>query len=368
MVQVDIARMPRACCKTIVEKPIPRMSSTLGTYWRTAKTFRLAAFLVTIGWKIGEDLAEIQRIIGNVYEWSVNIILPPVPVPKTARTAVAASPSAPMDVSRPAPHLSSALAFTSEYHETMENVGAVREDTDIVDLDKKPNTTTMDDQMDEFRTLKASTAVVPLISYNVVSPQLSNDDEGYGSSDDTVNAAAALALTTLPSEVPAQDPGSLSTLSSASGHGERRSVDTQAHPSKNSHLHPNASTTTIAQIRPIRRKSSSLYRVLRPGPQILPSSASVRCSSYSSAEAKRLLEISTAAAARAHHHWLRPCDACVRKAEKGTGRKMERNRLRKACPSEEGTIARLKREEKVDRMVKRTRGWVRKQEEKMRHT
>ena len=242
------------------------MSSTLGTYWRTAKTSRMAAFLVMIGWQIDENLAEILGIVGDVHERPVDIILPPVPVPKTTRTAMAASPSAPMDVSRSAPHLSSALTFISEYHETMENVGAAQEEMDIVDLDKKPETTTMENQTDEFRTLKSGTAVVPLRSHNVVSPSLSDDDEGYGSSDDTTNAAAALALTTIPSEVPARDNRSLPTLSSTFGDGGRPSVDTQAHPSKNSYLHPNPSTTTIAQIRPIRRQSGFPNRVMYPGP------------------------------------------------------------------------------------------------------
>ena len=47
---------------------------------------------------------------------------------------------------------------------------------------------------------------------------------------------------------------------------------------------------------------------------------------------------------------------------------MERNRLRKAYPSEDGTITRFEREEKLDRIGKRTMGWVKKREEKIKHT
>ena len=208
---------------------------------------------------------------------------------------------------------------------------------------------------------------MPLTLPNVVNLSLSGDDEGYGSSDDTTNAALVLAPNTISLEVPAQDPKSLPTLSFASSDSERSSTDTRTQASKHLYFHPNASTTTLAQIRPIRRQSSFPSQVSHPDPRTLQSSAFIRRSSYSSAEAKRLLEISTMAAARAHHHWLRPCDTCVRKAEGGTGGKMERNRLHKAFPSEDGTITRFEREEKVDRMVKRTLGWMKKQEEKMKH-
>ena len=180
-------------------------------------------------------------------------------------------------------------------------------------------------------------------------------------------AAGALALSKTASEVPAQDPGNRLTISSALSEDRRPSVDNQGHPPENSSLHPNASTTTIAQIKRIRRQSSVPNQMSHPGPRALQPSVSFRRSSYSSAEAKRLLTISTTAVARAHHHWLRPCDACVRKAEGGTGRKMERNRLRKAIPSEDGISSRFEREEKMDGMVKKTIGWVKKQEGKMKY-
>ena len=140
----------------------------------------MTAVFVKIGWQIDEDLAEILRIVGDVYERYVDSVLPPGPGPETARTAMAASLSPPGDVSESAPHLSSTLAFVSEHHETMENIGAAQEETDIVDLDKQPETTAMDAQMDEFRTLKSSTALIPLTSHSMVSHLLSDDDEGYG--------------------------------------------------------------------------------------------------------------------------------------------------------------------------------------------
>lgn len=81
----------------------------------------------------------------------------------------------------------------------------------------------------------------------------------------------------------------------------------------------------------------------------------LRQQSQSGTEAKRLVTVSAEATARAHHHWLRPCAVCARKAG-GEGK--EWSLLPKKVGRPKITDAR----EETSGVHKRTAKWLKKQE------
>ncbi|MCJ1402757.1 hypothetical protein MMC11_005978 [Xylographa trunciseda] len=89
----------------------------------------------------------------------------------------------------------------------------------------------------------------------------------------------------------------------------------------------------------------------------------LRRQSLSGLETTRLVTISAEATARAHHHWLRPCAACARKAgaeSKGwhlLSKKKAKDESRESMSSER---------EAEPGMYQRTVHWVRKQEERIK--
>ena len=324
------------------------MSSTLGTYWRTAKTSRIAAMLVKIGWQVDEDVAEILRVVGDWYEQFIDKILAAAPIPEEAMISI-------LDSTPPNPDiLISTPTCVSEYHEAVQEVSSSEGNEDILELYEKPETTIASITLDESKDQEISLALIPVADNSIVKAS-HPEDEGYVSSEDTGAAPTTSILEESPQSDQIRDQRSLLTSNAASDGDERLVRSPHVSKSQSFYLHPNASTPSLSSPKRIRRQSS------------FPTQPSRRSTSQSTAEAKRLLTLSTNAVARAHHHWLRPCDACARKAEAGTVRKVERNRLRKAFPSEDAAVVKVEEEEKGEGVVRRTVGWVKKQEEKIKH-
>ncbi|MCJ1389285.1 hypothetical protein MMC18_002141 [Xylographa bjoerkii] len=92
----------------------------------------------------------------------------------------------------------------------------------------------------------------------------------------------------------------------------------------------------------------------------------LRRQSLSGAETKRLVTISAEAASRAHHHWLRPCAACARKAgaESKGWHLLQKKKKKKTGNDTRGEISIEGRQELG--VYSRTVHWVKKQEERIK--
>ncbi|MCJ1316642.1 hypothetical protein MMC15_001963 [Xylographa vitiligo] len=101
-----------------------------------------------------------------------------------------------------------------------------------------------------------------------------------------------------------------------------------------------------------------------PGLQTFDDIPGLRRQPLSRAETMRLVTISAETTSRAHHHWLRPCAACVRKAgaeSKGW------HLLPKTKTGDNTKDERSVEGAKEPSVYKRTADWVKKQEERIKH-
>ena len=128
------------------------------------------------------------------------------------------------------------------------------------------------------------------------------------------------------------------------------------HPSDNPHLNIESPTLTSSNTQVLNSQNSWNNKTLSfPSWRTFDDIAGLRRQSQTGVEAKRLVTISMEAASRAHHHWLRPCAACARKA----GREKSERKMEKDIGEE---MAEGKGSKQVGGVYMRTVHWVKKQE------
>lgn len=337
-------RRPQMLRQRLMIQPARRLSETAGTYLRRASEFRLGNIVVKISTYADEDVAEVLRVAADTYAELVNRFLPP---------AIQAGPHN-SEPTQPSPEngvlqLTALVGQAAEEHAT--NGGEVNEIDFEVTESGSPGAeaTTLDLYTGEPNRDSRATIEDAMIQRK---SHLS-EDEGYASGGD---------VTIPPVDAPeewrpktSQVPRVRSLLEPFNAVDEtnvpRGSINPYIQPAPLMLLTPKPTIRT--------QRSMSGNDAVFPSKTTFNDILGLRRQSQTGVEAKRLVSISVDAAARAHHHWLRPCAACAKKAAEEKPKKRLGKLIAEEMQSSEDDKA-------ADGVYKRTVHWVRRQEERIK--
>lgn len=344
-------RTPYTLRQRLMIQPARRLSETAGTCLRRVSESRLGPIVVKISTHADEDIAEVLRIAADTCEELVNHFLPHTDV------IIQAGPhnSEPTQLS-PENGVLQLAAFSNR---AAGGYSANVEEVNLVDFETTETTETRSREaeastMDHLYVGEPQGDVRASVEDAVIERRFHlSEDEGYASGKDV-----AIPTVVAPEESPpkiVQAPGVKSLLEPFETVGK---ADT-----RHGSINPYAQPAPLMLITP--RPTIRTQRSMSGNDAVFPSKATfddilgLRRRSQTGAEAKRLVSISVDAASRAHHHWLRPCAACAKKAAEEKPKKRLGKLIAEEMQGSEETKA-------ADGVYKRTVHWVRRQEERIK--
>lgn len=338
-------RRPQMLRQRLMIQPARRLSETAGKYLRRASESRLGHIAVKISIYADEDIAEVLRVTADTYEELVNRFLPP---------AIQAGPYN-SNPTQPSPE-NGVLQLTALDVQAAEEHATHGGEVNLIDFEvmetRSPGAKAITlDQLSIGEPNRDGRATIE----DAVLERKSHlsEDEGYASGED---------ITIPPVDAPeewrpkaSQVPRVRSLLEPFNAVDEtyvpRGSINPYIQPAPLMLLTPKPTVRT--------QRSMSGNDAVFPSKATFNDILGLRRQSQTGAEAKRLVSISVDAAARAHHHWLRPCAACAKKAAEEKPKKRLGKLIAEEMQSSEDNKA-------ADGVYKRTVHWVRRQEERIK--
>ena len=323
------------------ELPGRRLSTTAGTYMRKMSESRFGSVVVRIGEHVDEDMAEIIRTMADSYEGFIDRVLPPAYtfVCDSKEPDKAQECQEKVDV-RGKDNDEWKLETNMEVQKRLTSGSQV--DWSIVGSLEVENGT---DKQNESQDVSHNNSICDVVAVRHENPD-NFDDEGYKSADE----APVFGLITICETSPA-------TV-------QKPPVRSMLEPLEAAHVHPSDNprfeikSPTVAPFRTQIFNSQDSWNnknLAFPSRKTFDDIPGLRRQSQTGIEAKRIVTISMEAASRAHHHWLRPCAACARKAgQEKSERKVEEIGGEKMAEEKESKL--------IGGVYKRTVHWVKRQE------
>ena len=339
-------RTPRILRQRLMVVPAQHLGETAG-HCRPSNS-RLGSVVVNIRNHADEDVAEMLRVAADTYEGAVNRFLP------TSDTMIEACPHNPEPTQWSRDNGKHQVIAVDDPAAEERTTGGV--EFNLIDFEttetRSPGaeTSTMDHlYIGEAKgDGKASTEDVVIERRCHLSK-----DEGYASGEDTIISLGVGQEELRPNKFQVSRVRSMLEPFEPVREVEGR------HGSINPYIQP----AHLRMITP--RQTIGPQRSWSGNDAMFPSNSTfddipgLRRQSQTGAEAKRLVTISVDAASRAHHHWLRPCAACAKKAAEEKPKK----RLGKLIAEEMQGSGETN---SADGVYKRTVLWVKRQEERIK--